>query len=71
MYDSEVTARVLAMSEAGVLIPTCAWCGRIELDREWVRPPRDAFAAIDVPNSVSHSICPSCAEQTRVPTNSA
>lgn len=65
MYNSEVVERVLAMSDAGVLIPMCAWCERIAVDGEWLRPPRGALAVIDVRNSLSHTICPSCAaEQT-------
>lgn len=61
MYNSELTERVLALSEAGVLIPMCAWCERIRIDDEWVEPPRVALAAIDVRNALSHTICPSCA----------
>jgi hypothetical protein len=65
VYNSEMAERVLALFEAGVLIPMCAWCERINLDDEWLRPPRLALAAIDVPNALSHTICPSCAaEQT-------
>jgi hypothetical protein len=53
------------MADSGVLIPMCAWCGRIELDGEWVQPPQGALEVIDVRNAVSHSICPACAtEQT-------
>jgi hypothetical protein len=61
VYDSEVTAHILEMSDAGTLIPMCAWCERIKVDDEWVRPPRVALSAIDVANAVSHTICPSCA----------
>ena len=65
MYSGQVMERVLAMADAGVLIPMCAWCGRIELDGEWVQPPQGALDVIDVRNAVSHSICPTCAaEQT-------
>jgi hypothetical protein len=65
VYNSDVVAHVVKMSDAGVLIPMCAWCERIELDGEWVQPPRGALDVIDVRNAVSHSICPSCAaEQT-------
>jgi hypothetical protein len=64
VHDSEVKERVSAMAEAGDLIPMCAWCGRIELNGEWLRPARGALAVIDVRNAVSHSICPTCvAEQ--------
>lgn len=66
MYDPEVTAHILAISDAGALVPMCAWCGRVRIDDQWVQPPRVALDAIDVRNSVSHTICPDCAiEQTR------
>jgi hypothetical protein len=57
--------RVLAMADAGVLIPMCPWCGRIELDGDWLLPPEGAVDVIDARNAVSHSICAACAtEQT-------
>jgi hypothetical protein len=61
VFEGEVTAHILAISDAGALIPMCAWCERIRLDDEWVQPPRVALDAIDVRNSVSHTICPDCA----------
>ncbi len=61
MSEGDVTAHILAISDAGALIPMCAWCERIRIDDEWVKPPRVALAAIDVRNAVSHTICPSCA----------
>jgi hypothetical protein len=67
VYDSDVTAHILAMSEAGALIPMCAWCGRIRVDEQWVEPPRVALVAIDVANTVSHTICPSCAARQTGP----
>ena len=63
MYNSDVMAHVLAMSETGGLISVCAWCERLQIDGKWVQAPRGAFAVIDVPNTVSHSICPSCAAE--------
>lgn len=61
MHSSDVTAHVLAMAEAGTLIRMCAWCGRFLIDGEWAQPPRGSLTTIDVPNAVSHSICPTCA----------
>jgi hypothetical protein len=61
VYDSDVTAHVLALSDAGVLISMCAWCERIAVGEEWVEPPPVALEAIDVRTAVSHTICPSCA----------
>jgi hypothetical protein len=63
VYDDEVTAHILAMCDTGALIPMCAWCERIRVDDDWVQLPRVALAAIDVRNTVSHTICPSCAAQ--------
>ncbi|HSS80385.1 MAG TPA: hypothetical protein VLK24_04220, partial [Gaiellaceae bacterium] len=58
---SEVTKRILADYEAGDLITTCAWCGRVEVDDEWVLAPHAALEAIDSQYTLSHSICPTCA----------
>lgn len=49
------------MYEAGELISTCAWCERVELDGEWVLPPRAALSAIDSRFTLTHSICSQCA----------
>ena len=61
MAAGEVTRRILAAYEAGDLITMCAWCQRVEIDGKWVLAPRAALAAIDAPNTLSHSICPGCA----------
>jgi hypothetical protein len=58
----EVLRRVLAAYEAGELITTCAWCARIVIDGEWLLPPRAALTAIDARLTLSHSICPWCAQ---------
>ena len=57
----EVTRHVLARYEAGDLVTACAWCDRVGVDGEWLLVPRSALAAIDHPNTLTHSICPSCA----------
>ena len=62
MAAGEVTRQILAAYEAGRLITRCAWCGRIEIDGEWLLAPRAALTAIDAPYTLSHSICLSCAE---------
>jgi hypothetical protein len=61
VYDDEVTAHILALADAGALISMCAWCERIKVDDEWVQPSRVALNTIAVRNTVSHTICPSCA----------
>jgi hypothetical protein len=60
MDTSEVMSHMLARYEAGELISTCAWCGRVAIDKEWVLPPHAALTAIDAPRTLSHSICPTC-----------
>jgi hypothetical protein len=59
--SSEVMSHILARYEAGELISTCAWCGRVAIDGEWVFPPHAALTAIDATYALSHSICPECA----------
>jgi hypothetical protein len=60
MDSSEVMSHILARYEAGELISTCAWCGRVAIDGEWGLPPHAALTAIDAPRTLSHSICPTC-----------
>ena len=69
MVPDEVTRRILARYEAAELITACAWCLRVAFDDEWPLLPRAALIAIDHQNSLSHSICPSCA--TRLVTDAA
>jgi hypothetical protein len=59
---SEVTKRMLADYEAGDLVTMCASCWRVEVDGEWVLAPRAALTAIDSRFTLSHSICPECAD---------
>ena len=61
LVPDEVTRRILARYEAAELITSCAWCRRVTFDGEWPLVPRAALAAIDMQNSLTHSICPSCA----------
>jgi hypothetical protein len=58
---NEVTRRMVAAYEAGDMVTTCAWCGRVTFGDEWVRVPHAALIAIDAHNTLSHSICPECA----------
>jgi hypothetical protein len=59
----EVFSRIVTVFEAGELLPTCAWCGRVQIDGRWVRPPLAALAAIDERNTLSHSMCDECAQR--------
>lgn len=63
MIAGEVTRRILARYEAGELITMCAWCRRVEIDREWVLAPQAALTAIEADYTLSHSICPECAAE--------
>jgi hypothetical protein len=64
--SSEVASRMVEMYEAGDLITTCAWCGRIDVGGEWLIPPSRIFTVINAPTSLSHSICPRCETRPRV-----
>lgn len=54
-------AHIWKTYESGDLLRACAWCGRIEIDGQWVAPPPGALSTIDEPVTLSHSICPDCA----------
>ena len=58
---SEITSRIIAAHEAGEIVTSCAWCGSVTLDGEWVQVPREAVQATNGHNILSHSICPECA----------
>ena len=62
MFPSQIIARVLAIHEAGEFVRVCAWCKRVELDDEWFPLPQAALDAIDVTNSITHTICPDCTQ---------
>jgi hypothetical protein len=47
-------------SDAGKLLPACAWCGFVRIQDEWIDPPPGAISTIDASLMLSHSICPSC-----------
>lgn len=59
--ENDVFSRIWAVYDAGELLTTCAWCGRVKLDGNWLLPPRAALDAIDEQNVLSHSICDGCA----------
>jgi hypothetical protein len=54
--------------EAGAILALCAWCGRVRIQEgQWVAPPPGALSTIDERMTMSHSICPRCAEVQPVP----
>lgn len=61
MNTNDLFSRIWAVYEAGDLLATCAWCGRVRIDDTWLVPPRAALAAIEERNVLSHSICDACA----------
>lgn len=63
----DVTRQILAAYEAGDLITSCAWCGRVDIGGEWLLAPRAALTAIDSRLTLSHSICPSCVAVNPLP----
>ena len=65
MGADEVTRRILATYEAGDMVTICAWCRRVEIDGDWLLAPRAALTAIDAQFTLTHSICPACAERSR------
>ena len=60
MFGGDVANRMIALYDAGGRITMCAWCGRVDIDGEWLIPPDATLAKIDAPNTLSHSICPKC-----------
>jgi hypothetical protein len=61
MDERDVFSRIVGAYEDGVVVPACAWCGRVRIDDTWLVPPPAALAAIDARNTLSHSICDACA----------
>jgi len=59
---SEVFSRIWSAFDTGLLVPSCAWCGRVRIDDTWVVPPRSVLAAVDQRYAFSHSICVGCAQ---------
>jgi hypothetical protein len=69
LIADEVTSRLLADYDAGLLTQYCAWCGRVAVDdNDWQPAPRLALLAID-DSTVTHGICPDCTPA--LPTRSA
>jgi hypothetical protein len=62
MNPSEGLSRVWEAFDTGELVPACAWCGRIRIDRTWLVPPPAALAAVDRRFAFSHSICDACVD---------
>jgi hypothetical protein len=59
---SGLFSAIWALFDRGELVPRCAWCGRVRIAATWAFPPNGALDAIDARLSISHSICPSCAQ---------
>ena len=66
MERSEFVSVVLAAYESGNLIPVCAWCGRLLIEDDWIRPPPGVLSTVDEAEALTHSICPTCATDQAV-----
>ncbi|HLY95269.1 MAG TPA: hypothetical protein VKP14_10520 [Gaiellaceae bacterium] len=62
MERNEVFDKIWEAYEAGQLIPACAWCNRVRIGEEWLKPENGTLSTIDERMTLSHSICPGCAE---------
>lgn len=71
MEANDAFSRIWAVYDAGDLLTTCAWCGRVKLDGTWLLPPRAALDAIDELNVLSHSICDGCVAWQQSTTDTA
>lgn len=60
MDTTDIFSRIWSAFDAGDILATCAWCGRMRIDETWLIPSRAALAAIDQRNALSHSICEVC-----------
>ena len=60
MHPGQVQAKIAEAYDAGDLILACAWCGRLSIEEEWIVPPTGVLATIDEPQTLPHTICPSC-----------
>lgn len=65
MHTSDTFSRIWSAFDAGEIVPTCAWCGRVRVDGTWLLPPPAALAAVDQRYTFSHSICDACADRAR------
>jgi hypothetical protein len=62
MERNAVLARIWEVYQAGGYLAACAWCSRVRIDGEWLEPPQGAISTIDARMTLSHSICPECAD---------
>lgn len=67
MNRGEITDRIWDAYDAGTIIPACAWCERLRIDDEWLELDRGVLAMIDARMTLSHSLCPRCAETQLAP----
>ncbi len=62
MDVNDTFSRIWAAFDAGEIVPSCAWCGRVRIDESWLFASPAALAAIDQRLTLSHSICDVCAQ---------
>jgi hypothetical protein len=68
--NDETQAKYLELREAQAkirtltgLLPVCAWCGKIRVDRENTWKRFDQYVRDNTSADVSHTICPGCAKR--------
>jgi hypothetical protein len=62
MDSGHVFSRIRSAFEAGEIPTACAWCGRVQVDDDWLPIPPAVVAALNGPQAFTHSICGSCFE---------
>jgi len=62
MAMSDTFSRIWTAFDAGQIVPSCAWCGRVRVDETRLLPSPGILAAIDQRYMFSHSICDGCAK---------
>ena len=67
MERTEVFDKIWEAYEGGQALPACAWCSRVRIGEEWIEPENGTLSTIDERMTLSHTICPGCAEAPLVP----
>ena len=63
MERTEVFDKIWEAFETGQVLPACGWCHRLRIGEEWLEADNGTLSTIDERMTLSHSICPRCAER--------